>query len=102
MYDEKTPIDVIRNALVNDKVKEGLHRRVVEEIIDKSIEQAKTDPVLHKSLVLQLNKSVNKKTIDIGPGTVTNDQMLLNIKYMNEAKGRQLSTVSPDILTHIH
>ena len=38
LYNEKTPIDVLRNALVSDKMKEGFNRRVVEEIVDKSIE----------------------------------------------------------------
>ena len=102
MYNEETPINVLRLALVMDKIKSGMKKDNVEKVVNRLIADAKDNPEVLKGLCNSLNKSHEKHAFDAGPDLATNDQMLINIREMAEGKGKSLNTVSPELLSQIH
>ena len=59
-FTEETPVEELKEALIDQAVQKGKSREEVEAKITESLEAAERDPTVKKGLISYLNNEINK------------------------------------------
>ena len=97
-YNIDTPINILKEALLEDKLRKGNKKEHITNLIEQKIELAKEDKNHLQDVVDYLNKHQTMLSLD---EIQNKDQQLRNISTLLEQKGQTLNNVNYDILHHI-
>ena len=73
MFQNDTPLHVIKEALILQKTKKGDPKEKVENLVEEKLKEAEKDPELWEELIKTLNKKLEKGAFDADPDLVDID-----------------------------